>query len=442
MLKVVAHLLSFKHFFLYAHFDARFLPCFGPRPDKAGDIADMSQAERPSGNHRFTTGLVQTLVYGSGGRSCITCIVIPDTPRRIKGELRAFSLKRSLGSGLVSIAFRRSEPSGRMDTEFGRQVIAFERDNSSTIGAGLTTQLSKLPAWIPDLDQTNYREKISEIGAETLRGQLSDRFEFLLKEKGLQHLPEGYTIPYVMNQVHNNNKTNDIPTLKGIWENVNIYGLHSQYYQEALDIMDDLWGARTHSPLEQFSILPLIPMNIGNLYFSFTNPSLFMLLTLSLVLLLVHFVTKNGGGNPVPNAWQSLVEFIHDFVSNPGKLKNSHKGRVVRKFRTRGGVMRKFRTSTIHPPKCKIGFFQMVITSSFQIQIAHRLKHWTPNFLSFKKRYGMHNLSSRKCSKNVSNSSKMRCGCNIPFSFAQSSSNGHNFFVLTPNRALFEAMDS
>ena len=110
------------------------------------------------------------------------------------------------------------------------------------------------------------------------------------------------------------------------------------------------------------------------------------------------------------------------------KLKNSHKGRVVRKFRTRGCVVRKFRTregvvrvlcenfaqGTIHPSKCKIGFFQMAITSSFQIQIAHRLKHWTPDFLIFKKRYGMHNLSSRKCSKNVSNSSKMRCGCNIP----------------------------
>ena len=105
---------------------------------------------------------------------------------------------------------------------------------------------------------------------------------------------------------------------------------------------------------------------------------------------------------------------IGDFWLKQGKLKNSHKGRVVRKFRTRGGVMRKFRTSTIHPPKCKIGFFQMVITSSFQIQITHRLKNWTPDFLSFKKRYGMHNLSSRKCSKNVSNSSKMRCGCNIP----------------------------
>lgn len=71
-----------------------------------------------------------------------------------------------------------------------------------------------------------------------------------------------------------------------------------------------------NSPLEQFAILPLIPMNIGNLYFSFTNSSLFMLLTLSLVLLLVHFVTRKGGGNLVPNAWQSLVELIYDFVLN------------------------------------------------------------------------------------------------------------------------------
>jgi hypothetical protein len=31
------------------------------------------------------------------------------------------------------------------------------------------------------------------------------------------------------------------------------------------------------SPLDQFAILPLIPMKLGNLYFSFTNPSLFML---------------------------------------------------------------------------------------------------------------------------------------------------------------------
>lgn len=40
------------------------------------------------------------------------------------------------------------------------------------------------------------------------------------------------------------------------------------------------------SPLEQFSIHPFILMKMGNFYFSFTNPSLSMLLTLGLVLLL------------------------------------------------------------------------------------------------------------------------------------------------------------
>lgn len=45
-----------------------------------------------------------------------------------------------------------------------------------------------------------------------------------------------------------------------------------------------------NSPLEQFAIPPLIPMNIGNFSFSFTNPSLSMLLTISLVLLLVPLV--------------------------------------------------------------------------------------------------------------------------------------------------------
>lgn len=70
------------------------------------------------------------------------------------------------------------------------------------------------------------------------------------------------------------------------------------------------------SPLDQFEIIPFLPMKIGNLYFSFTNPSFFMLLTLSLVLLVFHFVTKKGGGKSVPNAWQSLVELIYDFVLN------------------------------------------------------------------------------------------------------------------------------
>jgi hypothetical protein len=70
------------------------------------------------------------------------------------------------------------------------------------------------------------------------------------------------------------------------------------------------------SPLDQFCIHPIIPLNIDNYYFSFTNPSLSMLLTLGLVLLLLFVVTKKGGGKSVPNAWQSLYELIYDFVPN------------------------------------------------------------------------------------------------------------------------------
>lgn len=69
------------------------------------------------------------------------------------------------------------------------------------------------------------------------------------------------------------------------------------------------------SPLEQFAIVPLIPIWIGNLYLSFTNSSFFMLLAISLALLFFHMVTVNGG-HIVPNAWQSVVEMIYEFVLN------------------------------------------------------------------------------------------------------------------------------
>jgi F-type H+-transporting ATPase subunit a len=67
------------------------------------------------------------------------------------------------------------------------------------------------------------------------------------------------------------------------------------------------------SPLEQFAIISLIPIHVGNLYLSFTNSSLFMLITVASLLLLISLVTLNGG-YLVPNAWQSFVEIIYDFV--------------------------------------------------------------------------------------------------------------------------------
>ncbi|KAK8936158.1 ATP synthase subunit a [Platanthera zijinensis] len=62
-------------------------------------------------------------------------------------------------------------------------------------------------------------------------------------------------------------------------------------YRDALDL-----AGIGPSPLEQFTILPLIPIKIGDFSFSFTNPSLFMMLTLGLVLLLLSFMMKGGGG--------------------------------------------------------------------------------------------------------------------------------------------------
>jgi F-type H+-transporting ATPase subunit a len=71
-----------------------------------------------------------------------------------------------------------------------------------------------------------------------------------------------------------------------------------------------------HSPLDQFSIVPYFPLKIGKLYFSFTNASFFLILTLCFVLFVFHLVTKKGGGKLVPNASQSVLELIYDFVLN------------------------------------------------------------------------------------------------------------------------------
>ena len=80
------------------------------------------------------------------------------------------------------------------------------------------------------------------------------------------------------------------------------------------------------SPLEQFAIIPIIPLHIGNFYFSFTNSSLFMMLTTGFFLLLSFFVTFKGG-NLVPNRWQSFVEMIFEFVANLVEEQVGHKGK-------------------------------------------------------------------------------------------------------------------
>ena len=68
-----------------------------------------------------------------------------------------------------------------------------------------------------------------------------------------------------------------------------------------------------HTPLEQFSIISLIPFHVGNLYLSFTNSSLFLLATITLLYILFYMTTRKGG-SLVPSRWQSFVEMIYEFV--------------------------------------------------------------------------------------------------------------------------------
>ncbi|XVF59971.1 hypothetical protein PTKIN_Ptkin08bG0005200 [Pterospermum kingtungense] len=106
-------------------------------------------------------------------------------------------------------------------------------------------------------------------------------------------------------------ESNNIPFLKYLLNDLNQNERGGEAYRDALDLAGII-----PSPLEQFEIVSLIDLKIEDLYFSFTNPSFFMLLALSLFILLLYFVTEKGEGKLVPNAWQSSVELIYDFVLN------------------------------------------------------------------------------------------------------------------------------
>ena len=69
------------------------------------------------------------------------------------------------------------------------------------------------------------------------------------------------------------------------------------------------------TPLEQFSINTLLPIRLGNVYISFTNSSLYLLLATGLVVLFLYLITLNAG-YLLPTRWQSVVEMIYQFVAS------------------------------------------------------------------------------------------------------------------------------
>jgi F-type H+-transporting ATPase subunit a len=73
------------------------------------------------------------------------------------------------------------------------------------------------------------------------------------------------------------------------------------------------------SPLEQFTVKPLIPITIGNYDISFTNSALFMVITVLSIVILFAFCLRKR--NIIPTISQSIPETTYDFIHN--LLKNS-----------------------------------------------------------------------------------------------------------------------
>lgn len=71
--------------------------------------------------------------------------------------------------------------------------------------------------------------------------------------------------------------------------------------------------AERHSPLAQFEIKRLVPMEIGGIDVSFTNSAAFMVLAVLLVTLLLTYSMR--GRAMVPGRFQSMAELSYEFIA-------------------------------------------------------------------------------------------------------------------------------
>jgi len=76
-----------------------------------------------------------------------------------------------------------------------------------------------------------------------------------------------------------------------------------------------------HTPLEQFQIISLLPINFLNLDFSFTNSLLMSILTFVFFNRMIYFLSSDTNYLNketffmIPNTWQIFVETIYDMTS-------------------------------------------------------------------------------------------------------------------------------
>lgn len=67
------------------------------------------------------------------------------------------------------------------------------------------------------------------------------------------------------------------------------------------------------SPLKQFEIQTLVPIEIGGIDVSFTNSSLFM--TIAIIAITLFLTLSMRSRSLVPGRWQSLAEIFYEFIA-------------------------------------------------------------------------------------------------------------------------------
>ena len=73
-------------------------------------------------------------------------------------------------------------------------------------------------------------------------------------------------------------------------------------------------GSEKHSPLEQFEIKELVPLEIAGNDISFTNSALMMVLTVAVICLIMIIGTRKRA--MVPGRFQAVAEISYEFVAN------------------------------------------------------------------------------------------------------------------------------